>query len=240
VRYAVCSDIHGNHDALDAVLRSIRMQSIDQVVCLGDVVGYGPQPLECLRSLRRVGALTVAGNHDFAVAQKIDYQSFNVYARAATDWTRDVLGSEWLDHLAALPLVREFDGFTAVHATLHSPELFDYVQSCYDASLALAVMEQPLCFIGHSHVPVAFAAGEYVTYRTSRELRIGAAERVIVNVGSVGQPRDQDPRASYAIYDADARTVTLERVAYDIESTIRKISAVGLPPALGERLRFGR
>jgi predicted phosphodiesterase len=240
LRYAIVSDIHGNFDALEAVISSIRDHAVDHTVCLGDVVGYGPQPLECIQALQRIHATIVAGNHDFAIAEKIDISTFNVYARESTLWTRDVLDSESLAFLAQLPLVEELEGFTVVHGTLHSPELFDYIQSCYEASLSLAAMDQAACFIGHSHVPVAFVQNEFISYCTNTTIPIDPNARTIINVGSVGQPRDQDPRACYAVYDTDDQEVNLHRVHYDIESTISKIDAVGLPRPLGERLRVGR
>jgi len=236
---AIVSDIHGNLDALDAVLDSIRDQSVDHTACLGDIVGYGPQPLECLQALRRMNATIVAGNHDFAVTAKLDISTFNPLARESALWTRAALDSESLSFLSQLPLVEDLDGFTIVHGALHAPQLFDYIQSCYEASLSLAAMEQAVCFVGHSHVPIAFVQNGLISYCTDRTIPIDPEARTIVNVGSVGQPRDRDPGACYATYDTDASEVMLHRVHYDVDSTGAKIDAAGLPPPLGERLRVG-
>jgi diadenosine tetraphosphatase ApaH/serine/threonine PP2A family protein phosphatase len=240
VRYAILSDIHGNLDALEAVLSSARERDIEHVVCLGDIVGYGPQPGECLRLIKNHNCTVVAGNHDFAVAERIDSSNFNVYAREATLWTREQLSSDEIEFLSELPLVAELDGFTAVHGTLHTPELFDYIQTSYDAHLSMQEMRQPLCVIGHSHVPIAFVQDEAISYHLEPMVTISAHSKTIVNVGSVGQPRDCDPRSSFAIYDSDRHQIERIRVPYDIDAVISKIRGAGLPRPLGERLRSGR
>lgn len=240
MHYAILSDVHGNLEALEAVLASARRRGVEQIVCLGDVVGYGPQPTECLQLLLKANSTIVAGNHDFAVADRIDIANFNVYAREATLWTRQQLGDDELRVLSELPLVAEFDGFTAVHGTLHTPELFDYVQTSYDAHLSMQEMQQPLCFIGHSHVPITFVQDETISYHLEPTTTVEPHTKTIVNVGSVGQPRDFDARACYAIYDGDRHRVERVRVPYDIDSVIAKIRRAGLPRPLGERLRAGR
>ena len=240
MRYAIISDIHGNLDALEAVLRCTRERRVEHIVCLGDVVGYGPQPAECLQLLQKHDSTIIAGNHDFAVAGKIDISNFNVYAREATLWTREHLDEAALAVLADLPLVIELDGFTVVHGTLHTPELFDYVQTSFDAHLSMQQMQHPLCFIGHSHVPIIFVQDEVVSYQLDREIEINPGRKTIVNVGSVGQPRDYDSRSCFALYDTEKATVELVRVPYDIDAVIAKINRAGLPRPLGERLRSGR
>lgn len=240
MRYAVISDIHGNLDALDAVLALARELKAEHVVCLGDVVGYGPEPSQCLERIREADSTVIAGNHDFAVVDKIDISNFNVYAREATLWTRENLDESALSFLSALPLLAQLDGFTVVHGSLHSPELFDYVQTSYDAHLSMQRMEGPLCFIGHSHVPITFLQDELVSYSLARRIDVNPASKTVVNVGSVGQPRDFDPRAAFAIYDSDACQVSLHRAAYDVEAVARKIRRAGLPKPLGERLSVGR
>jgi diadenosine tetraphosphatase ApaH/serine/threonine PP2A family protein phosphatase len=240
VRYAIVSDIHGNLDALEAVLSSARGLGAEHVVCLGDIVGYGPQPSECLQLIRRMSSTIVAGNHDFAVADRIDISNFNVYAREATLWTRGQVTDEELSFLANLPLVAELDGFTAVHGTLHTPELFDYIQTSYDAHLSMQEMQQPLCVIGHSHVPITFVHADAIIYHLEQSATILPHTKTIVNVGSVGQPRDFDPRSSYAIFDSERQSIERVRVRYDVDSVIEKIQHAGLPRPLGERLRSGR
>lgn len=241
MRYAILSDIHGNVHALEMVLRSVKADAVDQIVCLGDTVGYGPDPGPCIDLLLQNECTVIAGNHDLAVCEKIECATFNVLARESVLWTRTVLNGDAVEFLTDLPLVSEFDGFTTVHGTLHTPELFDYVQTSYDADLSMQVMQQPLCFIGHSHVPIAFVKQEdTIKYNRRQELLIDPAEKVIVNVGSVGQPRDLDPRACYAVYEAKDRKVSIKRVAYDVEGVVTRIREAGLPSPLGERLRVGR
>jgi predicted phosphodiesterase len=241
VRYAVLSDIHGNLQALEAAFKAIHRDVVDHIVCLGDIVGYGPEPAACMDLLTKHGSTIIAGNHDFAVANKIDVTTFNVFARESAFWTRDALDEDAINFLAELPLTYEFDNFTAVHGTLHTPELFDYIQTSYDAYLSMEMMRQPLCFIGHSHVPIAFILrDDSIVYSSSTELAVNSEEKTIINVGSVGQPRDKDPRACYALYDSDEETVSLKRVRYNVEDVVARIQEVGLPNPLGERLRVGR
>ena len=240
MQYAIISDIHGNLDALEAVLQSIQERQVDHIVCLGDVVGYGPQPSECLRTLQNINCTVIAGNHDVAVVDKSDSLNFNLYAREATLWTREQLDESDLSFLAELPLVSQLDGFTAVHGTLHTPELFDYVQTSYDAHLSMQEMQQPLCVIGHSHVPIIFVQDEVTTYQLGSSVQVHPGRKTIVNVGSVGQPRDHDPRSCFALYDTDTQILELERVHYNIESVAAKINQAGLPKPLGDRLRKGQ
>lgn len=240
MRYAIFSDVHGNLDALEAVLDAIRGESVDCCACLGDVVGYGPQPRECLAAVRRHCTSIVAGNHDFAVADKLSDATFNALAREATAWTRKALPESDIAYLASLPLVGSVDGGGLVHGTPYAPELFDYVQTSYDAHLAMSRMDSAVCFIGHSHIPVNFVQAEIISYSLDPEVLVPREGRLIVNVGSVGQPRDRDPRACFVIYDSSEGRVSRKRVSYDIERVATKIREAGLPEALGARLRLGR
>jgi diadenosine tetraphosphatase ApaH/serine/threonine PP2A family protein phosphatase len=240
LRYAVFSDIHGNLDALMAVFAAMESEGIDVPVCLGDIVGYGPEPVECLREVQKRGSIVVAGNHDFAVTGKVSTSNFNVLAREAILWTRNHLSREDLEYLSGLPLVLHLDGLDVVHGTLYAPELFDYLQTSYDAYLSMERMRAPICFVGHSHVPVALVLDEIISYNLDPVVTVPPGGKVIVNVGSVGQPRDRDPRASFIIYDTESQTATRHRVHYDIDAVFSKVQAAGLPLALGERLRMGR
>lgn len=240
MRYAILSDIHGNLDALKSVLTALETQRIDSYVCLGDIVGYGPQPSECLHEIQKYSSVIVAGNHDLAACDKINIAAFNALAKEAILWTRSKLNDAELLYLSSLPLQERFESCHFVHGTLYAPELFDYVQSSYDAHLSMARMEAPVCFVGHSHVPVTFVQGDSITYSLNTTYRIEQDKKAIVNVGSVGQPRDKDPRACYAVYDVEALTVSIRRVTYDIDSVVAKVREAGLPGSLGERLRLGR
>jgi diadenosine tetraphosphatase ApaH/serine/threonine PP2A family protein phosphatase len=166
--------------------------------------------------------------------------SFNTLAKEAICWTREQLAPEDLEFLGALPLVERVDGADFVHGALYTPELFDYVQSSYDAALSMSCMKNRVCFVGHSHVPITFVQRDVIRYMTENEIPVAVGERVLVNVGSVGQPRDKDPRACFAVYDTTEGVIRIQRVRYDVDAVVRKLRAAGLPVALGERLRVGR
>ena len=239
MRYAVLGDIHGNSHALEVVMESIKNDSVDLVVCIGDVVGYAANPKECIQAIRDISKATVAGNHDFAVARKLDSGCFNPEAREAVSWTRDQLSEEEIAYLAGLPLTALFPDFSLYHATPYHPEQFLYVQTTYDAGLAFGSMRESLAFVGHSHVPVVFVDSTPVDYFLLDEFDVPAKAKMMVNVGSVGQPRDLDPRASYAVLDTDRQCVFMRRLAYDIDAAADAILAAGLPPTNAQRLSMG-
>ena len=241
MRYAIISDIHANLEALEAVLADIKKEKVDKCVCAGDIVGYGANPHECIELTREHCPVCVAGNHDFATIEKTNIEFFNQYARQATLWTRQNITEDDRKYLESLPLVADVDDcFTLVHGTLYAPALFDYIQTTFDAYLSLQVLQKPLCFVGHSHVPISFFLDDAVTYSTDSVIRLKEGVKAIINVGSVGQPRDDDPRAAYAMYDTEKNLVVIKRVEYDVEKAIKKIRDAGLPEILGERLRYGR
>ena len=239
MRYAIFADVHGNLEAYEAVLAAIEKEGPDRIFCIGDLVGYGSQPSECVARTRDLGCLTVIGNHDAAAVGRLTASYFNPFAREAILWTGAHLSEEDKEFLLGLPLVEEIEDFTLVHATLDSPEGFDYIDTLVGAERCFSHLKQPVVFIGHSHIPVAFFDTEPTTYTQSWPLRIPAGRKAIVNVGSVGQPRDGNPDAAYAIYDTDKGLVYLHRVPYDVEATSRKILDAGLPSILAERLHFG-
>lgn len=241
LRYGIYSDIHGNLEALQTILKELEREKVDQYICLGDVVGYGANPSECIQMVRDYDSMLVAGNHDYAVAGKLDISFFNQYAKEAVIWTRNQLTEKERLFLANLDLSQQIeDTLTIVHGTLNYPEMFDYIVTSFDAHLSLEILNTPVCFLGHSHVPVAFFSGPTVTFTMDEEIDVDPTRKTLVNVGSVGQPRDENPFASCAIYDTEAQKVYIHRVEYDIELTISKILDAGLPEILGERLRYGR
>lgn len=241
MRYGIYSDIHGNLEALQAVLATLKREKVDRFICAGDIVGYGSNPKECIQLVVEHESIIVAGNHDYAVAEKLNIEFFNNYAKAAVVWTREQLSENEKKFLANLDLVQYIeDVLTVVHGTLNFPEMFEYIQSSYDAHLSLELLETPVCFYGHSHVPVAFHQGQTVSFTMEEEITISPNRKTLVNVGSVGQPRDENPRACCAVYDDEIGKVWIHRVEYDIDRTIEKIVQAGLPEILGERLRFGR
>jgi predicted phosphodiesterase len=240
LRYAILSDIHANLPALEAVVSAVNGESVEKYLCLGDIVGYGAQPRECLHLVQTLAERTVAGNHDHAALGKIDIDSFNSYAKEATLWTRQNLGENDLDYLRSLPLVEHLEGFSIVHGTLYSPELFDYIQTSYDAYLSMTQLPGEVCFLGHSHIPVTFIRRRFITYSLEAEIDVEPDSKILVNVGSVGQPRDNNPQAAYAVYDTEARKIWIRRITYDVDAAAASIRQAGLPEMLGERLKVGR
>lgn len=240
MKYGILGDIHANLEALEAVLAAMEKHKPDKLMCVGDVVGYGADPSACIAKIREIGATTVAGNHDFATIDKINVDFFNSYAREAALWTRRMLTKEEKGWLASLPLVELIDDCTLVHATLHSPELFEYIQTSYDAHLSFEQMTTHICFLGHSHVPVTFIQKRSVSFTMEPKINVDPNAKTIVNVGSVGQPRDENPDAAFAIYDEATHQMEIFRIPYDIEKAAGKIVKAGLPEILAERLRYGR
>ena len=240
MRYAVLSDIHGNLEALRAVLADAATQA-DDVLCLGDVVGYGADPAACVDLIGSKARAVVAGNHEHAVIGRIDLGWFNRYARAAAEWTREHIDADCTSYLDALPLTAEVGDATLVHASPRQPDEWDYLVNLDDGVGAFEAFATRLCFVGHSHVPAMWSFGSSGPEfeRGDVEVTLDAGRRYIVNVGSVGQPRDRDPRAAYALWDVDARRVSVRRVAYDIAAARWKIEAAGLPRILADRLAAG-
>ena len=236
------SDIHSNLAALEAVVRDADANfEITETWVLGDLVGYGPDPAECLSLLSSIQAVMVAGNHDLAVIEKISTEDFNPMAAAAVSWTRSVLDDASLEHLRALPARLERHGITLVHGSPRDPA-WEYVSDESVAAQALNDIDTIGLAVGHTHIPVIFQqrGDEFETTRPVRSRPHSVAgSKFLVNPGSVGQPRDRDPRASYAVLDLDAETVTHRRVEYDFELTARKIREAGLPTFLADRLQVG-
>lgn len=239
MRYGVLGDIHSNIQALDACLAVLEKEAVDGYLCLGDLVGYGGDPVAVLERVRELDPHLVAGNHDWAVAERMSLNYFNTQARVAVHWTRTVLEKKHIDWLGSLEPMGVFDGITLAHGTVHEPDCFDYLQSPYDAFLSFQVLGTDTAFVGHSHIPVTFFDGNPITWTVKTDVDM-ESRRAIANVGSVGQPRDEDPRASFGIYDAAKRVLEVRRVEYDIEAAAERIIDVGLPPILGDRLRVGR
>jgi len=245
MRIAILGDIHGNLDALEAVVEDVSRFNVDTWAQVGDIVGYGAEPSACIKAVRDLGCVTCMGNHDAAALGRLDTSYFNDVARAAVQWTAQQLSSEDRAFLNALELVEQKDGFTLVHGTLHLPHQFGYVSSVAEALESLGHQETPLCFIGHSHVPAMYLQREesprdiHVLPHSEAEASYQGYQRLLMNVGSVGQPRDQDPRAAYGFVDTDLQTASIRRVDYDIGSAQRKIRAAGLPEMLADRLSLG-
>jgi predicted phosphodiesterase len=241
MRVAVISDIHGNLHALEAVVASIEAERPDAVWCLGDLVGYGPRPNECCAAVAGRAELCLAGNHDLAVVGEIDLAEFSGDAAAAASWTRTVLTDEARAYLDGKSSEASRDGVDLFHGSPRDP-VWEYVLSEEAAEATFALAAAPLVLVGHSHVALALRldadgiAGGLAPAGTELELTGG---RWLLNPGSVGQPRDGDPRAAFLLLDLDARTARFGRTAYPVEQTQAEIRERGLPEALAWRLTRG-
>lgn len=243
MKYGILGDIHGNLSALRAAVDLLEKDQVDAFVSVGDVVGYGAAPGECIAILHELDAVVVKGNHDAAAAGQIDLMYFNQFAREAVRWTQSVLDERDLTWLAELPYIVDLEDCSVGHGTYHKPDLFDYVLSPSDGDPSLDAMKRPVCFIGHTHVPLMLLrlADDPLrtAYTTEDFIHLRDANKALVNVGSVGQPRDDDPRAAVAIFDSIEDTVALRRVEYDIETEASRIRRAGLPAVLADRLFLG-
>ena len=243
MKYAVLGDIHGNLTALETVLAAIERERVDQILSVGDVVGYGAAPSECIAKLQDFSALVVMGNHDAAAVDRLDTAFFNHHAKEAIRWTRGVLGRKDKAWLGDLPYLRNLEHCSVAHGTLHRPELFDYIMTVEDADPSFEAMSLPVCFVGHSHVPVTLLRlrdnPNCTSFTPEAKVDLSDALRALVNVGSVGQPRDEDPRTGFVLYDTSAETVELRRMVYDIDREAHRIRSAGLPQMLADRLYLG-
>lgn len=242
MRCAVLGDIHANIHALEAVVADARAYGCTEFQLLGDVVGYGAFPSECVDLARSISRICVLGNHDQAAAADTTLAEFRETASVSLAWTREKLTADQRAWLGALPPRRQVRGTTLVHATLDSPLSWGYVRSVDSAELSMALQGLPVCFIGHTHVPVGYVHG-------GGEFQLGGEEgagisldpksKYLINAGSVGQPRDGDWRAAYIIHDEEERGIWLRRVEYDVEAAASAILSAGLPERLASRLRSG-
>ena len=225
--------------AFEAVLEDIEKRGgADEIWCLGDVIGYGPEPHKCLELLRRHSHLCVAGNHDWAAVGKVDITDFNRDAADANRWASEQLSQEDRRYLEDLPLRLTRDDFTLVHGSPREP-IWEYVVSSASAQVNFDHFDSPYCLVGHTHAPLVLEEDQDRAFPILRQLppRLPlGSRRLIINPGGVGQPRDGDPRASYALYDSEAMTMYHRRVAYDIAATQERMAALGLPPRLAARL----
>lgn len=247
MKIAILGDIHANLEALNAVLAAAAEMNVDQYVCIGDIVGYNANPHECLEIVRGLNPMgVVIGNHDHYTSTDQDLSGFNPQAAAAVEWTRQQLSREELDWLAALPFKKDIlkpsppVRFSIVHATMDDPRSWGYIFDRYTAAASMQYQWMPLCFFGHTHVPLAFEKVlDDVTGGTYDQIKLVSNKKYLINVGSVGQPRDRDPRAAFATYDVESATIQLHRVEYDIATAQEKILAAGLPRRCAERLQSG-
>ncbi len=242
MRTGVISDIHGNVDALEAVLREMSRHRLDRIVCLGDVVGYGGAPDESCRLVRQHCMVCLLGNHDAAVTGRMDYTFYYEAARQSLDWTRSVLTDDNLVWLANLPYEVRLDTIHLVHSSPVDPPAFEYVYLPEHATKLIphARAFSDVTFIGHSHLCRVFAyTGGVMEEIEKAQFRLRQADKYVVAVGSVGQPRDYDPRAGFVIFDEGLREISFYRVEYPVERAAQRIVDAGLPPNFARRLHFG-
>jgi predicted phosphodiesterase len=247
MRYLILSDIHSNVEALAACVQRAKQAAYDAVLCCGDIVGYGPSPVEAVDGIRALNALTIRGNHDRVAAGLDEATQFNPHARHAVYWTRNALPESYREYLAQLP-VGPLD-ITAEAQLVHGAVTHedDYIFTEADANENFLLTNKSLTFFGHSHFPVVFANGrgnsvQAMSYEFDEFIAVKceAGRKLLVNPGSVGQPRDGDPRASFAIWDADRARIEFYRVEYDVQRTQEKMRAAELPTYLIDRLAHGR
>lgn len=242
MRYGIFSDIHSNLQAFSSVIEACKKESIDQYLCIGDVVGYAVNPAECIDLVKNIAKVSVAGNHDWGTVNLFSIDYFNPAAAKAIFWTRHNLDENARFFLGSLKTVYKNEDLTLVHGSLNNPEVFNYMLDTDTAVESFKLMENNICFVGHTHVAGLFIQDKNfkVSYSNEDNINIIPQDKYIVNVGSVGQPRDNNPKASYCIYDTDKKEIRIKRIDYDIETARKKILDAGLPNFLGDRLLLGR
>ena len=232
----IVSDIHGNLEAFTIALEYFKENNIEKIVCLGDIVGYGPNPEECVNLVRKHCNVSIMGNHDYAAIGLANIEYFNEYAKLSTFWTQEKLSDKSKEYLRSLPFTHEQDQLLFVHSSPKNPSSWDYVLSGEEANKQFKHFDSNICFIGHSHVPIIFSES---TYFRKTDFLFTNGEKFIVNIGSLGQPRDGDPRSCFVVYDEDKNKIEYVRLDYDIQKTYNKITKAGLPLFLAERLLKG-
>lgn len=240
MKYALLGDIHANQHALNAVLQDAASQHVTHYACLGDIVGYNANPVECLEKIRAICPISVRGNHDHYCSHDEKLDNFHPLAADVVAWTRKQLNEDQVAYLRSLRMVARVETFTMVHSTLDTPDAWGYVFDKLEADANFSYQTSTVCFFGHTHVPLAFEKADTIRFGLYTKIRIGVGKKYFINVGSVGQPRDGDPRAAYVVYDMINNLVELRRVAYDIKAAQKNIIDAGLPSRLAARLAIGR
>jgi predicted phosphodiesterase len=244
MKLALISDIHANDDALEAVLADIEAQAVDEIFCLGDIVGYGANPNECVDLVKKSSTLTLQGNHDAASVGLLSTQHFNIHAKIAIEWTMGNLTDASHSFIKSLPLKETRLSHTFVHATPYEPNMWYYITSLEEAAFNFRFFDTDFCFVGHTHIPIIIVLEDekevYVHQNETLDYGQLSNVRFLINVGSVGQPRDRNPDSCYGILDSEAKTFTYRRVRYDVKNAQAKMRKIKMPDFLIARLQEGR
>jgi predicted phosphodiesterase len=242
MRYGFFSDVHANIEALKACVLDFRSEKIDRLFFLGDAVGYGPNPDECVKLIDKISEISLMGNHDYAALGLMETEYFNQYAAQSVGWTKDSLSKKSVEIMTDFELTHQIDDILMVHSSPKDPENWHYILDMDDAEENFNYFQQKICLVGHTHRP-------YIVYKSGSDNAVLSRQteeilqddcRYLVNIGSVGQPRDGDPRSCYLIYDTETGRISLRRVQYNVRDTQNNMAKVGLPEYLIERLTTGR
>ncbi len=241
MKVAVTSDVHGNLEALDAVFRDIEKQGTEKIIFLGDVVGYGCNPNECVRNIDKYCEIKLLGNHDYAALGLESTEHFNEAAQESMDWTQGKLKNATIQRLSDFEMEADFLDYHLVHATPGQPEKWHYILNPAQALRQFDNFSQKVCFVGHSHLPAIFEMDDegILSHRAEKEMNIKQNCRYIINVGSVGQPRDNDPKACYLLLDTESELIQYRRIEYDIKKTQEKMRRAKMPEFLIDRIAVG-
>ena len=242
MRFAFFSDVHANLTALNAVILDVRTEKIDRIFFLGDAVGYGPNPNECVELIDEIAEIKLMGNHDYAALGLMETDYFNQYAAESMSWTKDSIDQNTIEILSDFELTDKVDNLTLVHASPKEPDKWHYILDLDDVIENFEYFESQICLIGHTHRPYIVTKDEEGNCSISQKEneKIYDNKRYLINIGSVGQPRDSDPRSCYLIYDTEKKTMRLKRVAYNLNETQQQMTKAGLTEYLIERLAVGR
>jgi predicted phosphodiesterase len=242
MRYGILSDVHSNLEALDAVIKAYQKEGIDKYICVGDIVGYAANPIECIEKIKSQSPITVAGNHDWASVSLLSIDYFNPAARQAILWTKHNLDAGSRYFLESLKLIYENEDLVLVHGTLDAPQDFNYMIDIGSAQETLRIFKGNICFVGHTHICGIFIEDKNgrIHYEEEEHIVVEDENKYIINVGSVGQPRDGNPKAAYCIYDTEKKEINIKRVDYNVEAARKKVIEAGLARFLGDRLLVGQ
>lgn len=236
---AVISDIHANREALDSVIRSLEKRPVDRIICLGDIVNYGVDFNYCLERVKELAPVCIMGNHDATVVGRDPIWHMNPEAQKSARWTMDRLSAQQRDYLEGLPMTHSEGDMLFVHSAPGDPARWQYITNWFDAAVHFDNFSERICFVGHSHVPGVYPEKGGETRSREGEVVLEPKQRFIINVGSVGQPRDRDPRACYAVMDSEKDLLEIVRVDYDVQKASEKIAAAGVSSFHARRILVG-